>query len=51
MSANAIAAAQSGISESAMIFYTIGGSSLICLAAIWVFSKILKLIENHRYGA
>lgn len=46
MSANAIAAAQSGISEGLSLFYVIGGTILVCLSAFWGFGKIVDLLHG-----
>lgn len=51
MTSNAIAAAQAGISETSMLFYTIGGSSLVCLAAIWAFNRIVFLFSVPDHGS
>ena len=40
------------IHDSLMLFYTIGGTILICLAGMWGFSKIIHLLvgKEDYYG-
>ncbi|MHB8121339.1 MAG: hypothetical protein ACYDG4_04215 [Desulfuromonadaceae bacterium] len=44
MDANSLASITTGITDSQLIFYTIGGTLLVVMASIWGFKKIVSLL-------